>query len=83
MAEIVDFPGKTYHALDPNQVLLEARKLGLKEVVVVGYDQDGEEYLATSCADGAVALWLVETFKHVLLHNARDGEPPLSPGEAS
>lgn len=65
-AKIIDFPGITRLDLDPNRVLASA--LGqLKSVVVLGYDQDGDFYIATSYADGGDMLWDLELAKKKLL----------------
>ena len=53
--------------MDPVQVLAAAAERGLNAVVVVGYDTDGEEYFASSVADGADALWLLERCKKALI----------------
>jgi hypothetical protein len=42
----------------------------LKSVVVIGYDEDGKEYFASSMSDGGDVVWLVERFKRMLLDNA-------------
>jgi len=36
-------------------------------VVILGYDNDGELYIASSIADGGTVLWLLETAKKELL----------------
>ncbi len=53
--------------MDAVQVMAAAAEHGLMAVVVVGYDADGEEYFASSVADGADALWLLERCKTALL----------------
>lgn len=52
---------------DPNVVLEEAK--GLKHVLVLGYDQDGELYAASSpyFGDGGNLLWILECVKAKLL----------------
>ncbi len=47
-------------------VILEGAK-GLRCIVVIGYDADGSEHFASSMADGADALWLIERCKARLL----------------
>jgi len=46
--------------------VLEAAK-GLKEVLVLGENAEGEWYFASSTGDIGTLLWLVEAFKHDLL----------------
>ena len=47
--------------------VLEAAMGELEKVVVIGYDKDGEEYFASSIADGGTTLWLMERSKAKLL----------------
>jgi hypothetical protein len=65
-AQIIDFTGITSLDLDPDRVLAKAQGQ-LKGVVVLGYDQDGEFYAASSYADGGDMLWLLEICKKKLL----------------
>jgi hypothetical protein len=39
----------------------------LQNVIVIGYDVDGEEYYASSIADGPNALWLLRRMEHNLV----------------
>jgi len=39
----------------------------LKSVLVIGYDEAGEEYFASSIADGGDVLWLLERCKQELM----------------
>ena len=66
MTDVIRFPGITRLDLDPDRVLQEA--VGKMEgVVIVGYDKDGDEYFASSYADGGTTLWLLERCKHKLM----------------
>lgn len=71
MADILEFTGDTNLPIDPMQVLDAAKSAGLTSVVIVGYDADGEEYLASSEADASNVLWLLEIGKQSLLDAAR------------
>ena len=52
--------------IDPDRVLHGA--VGrLQSVVVIGYGVDGEEYFASSIADGPKVLWLLRRMEHDLL----------------
>lgn len=63
---VIPFGGITRLDLPPDQVLEKA--IGkLDKVVVIGYESDGTEYFASSCADGGDALWLLERCKKKLL----------------
>ena len=63
---VIPFGGITRLDIDPDRVLTGA--VGKLEcVVVVGLGKDGEEYFASSMADGADALWYLERCKKKLL----------------
>lgn len=55
------------------RVLKAALEHGLESVVICGHDKDGNEYFASSLADGADALWILERCKKKLLEIG-DGE---------
>lgn len=65
-AQVFDFTGITKLDLDPDRIL-EGAKGKLQGVVVLGFDQDGKFYGATSYADGGNCLWLLEVCKKRLL----------------
>lgn len=65
-AEIYEFSGVTALDLDPDRVLKNC--VGrLQGVVVMGYEQDGTMFFASSYADGGEVLWLIEKCKLNLL----------------
>ena len=70
-AQLIRWRGVTRLDIPVERVLDEARAAGLKCTVVLGYDSEGEEYFASSIADGADVLWLLERLKLQLL---RTGE---------
>jgi hypothetical protein len=72
MGEVVDLPCITRLDLDPQRVLDRAKKAGLKTVVIIGYDVDGDEYFASSVADGGEVVWLMERTKLKLLTGSRE-----------
>lgn len=49
------------------RILRKAQDAGLGTVVVVGWDEGGELYFASSVADGGDTLWLLEMAKKKLL----------------
>jgi hypothetical protein len=67
MAEILKFTGSTRHDIDPDEVL-EGAKGQLKSVVVIGYDAEGDIFLASSSADGKTVNWLLDKVKHKLIN---------------
>lgn len=68
---VIPFGGITRLDIDPDRVLTSA--VGKLEcVVIVGLGKDGEEYFASSMADGADALWYLERCKKKLLEIVDD-----------
>ena len=66
MAKVIPFTGITKLDLDPD-VVLDHAKGNLEGFVIVGYDKDGNEYFASTYADGGTAMWLLERCKKALL----------------
>lgn len=62
--------------LDPAVVLGAALGCDLTDVVVIGYLPTGEEYFASSIADGGTVLWLLERSKKALLSVDASDAPP-------
>lgn len=52
---------------DANRVLYDAILAELSDVIIIGYDKDGDEYFHTNLADGGDALWHLERAKHKLI----------------
>ena len=74
-ATIVDFPGITRLDISVDRVLARAGEAKLKTVLVIGIDEDGDEYFCSSAADGGTVLWLMERARYKLMKIA-DGEEP-------
>lgn len=71
MTKIIPFTGITKLDLSPDQILESA--IGMMEgVVIMGWDKDGEEYFASSYADGGTVLWLAERMKKLLMEVANE-----------
>ncbi len=66
-AEILEFTGETLLDLDPRRVLQAAIDAGMSEVVIVGYDADGNDYYASSMSDGRSANWHLDRAKWRLM----------------
>ncbi len=64
---IVNLDVVTTLDLSAERVLNAALATDLEAVVIIGYTKDGEEYFATSLADGGEVLWLLERHKLQLL----------------
>lgn len=68
IAQVIRLSTITTHDLPVDQVLDGAVKADLKCAVVLGYCQDGTEFFASTMADGADVLWLLERLKLQLLN---------------
>ena len=66
-AEVLPFTGITRLDTDPSQVLQGAMDAGLTEVVIIGIDADGDEFFASSQADGAAVGWHLDRAKWRLM----------------
>lgn len=66
MGDIVNLNMVTRFDLPPDRIL-EAALDKLDKVVILGYEKDGSEYFASSIADGADVVWLLERCKLRLL----------------
>jgi len=67
MDNVVEFNGVTTLDLTPDRVIKEALKAKMTEVVIVGFDEDGEFYFASSQADGGNVIYHLEMAKYHLL----------------
>lgn len=54
--------------LPVERVLEAALKNSLTSVIIVGYDENGDEYFASSIANGPKTLWMLERCKLRLLN---------------
>jgi len=65
--KVVPFIGPiTGNIIPPENVLNGAIDAGLTEVTVIGYDQDGQIYVASTTSPADV-MWCLEEAKHYLL----------------
>ena len=73
MSNVIPFSGITRLDLDPDIVLEEA-KGKLEGFVIAGHDKEGNEYFASTYADGGDVLWLLERMKFRLLRVVEEME---------
>ncbi len=64
---VIVLPVITSLDVPAERILNSALKAELDRVVVMGYDAEGNEYFASSMADGADVVWLAERLKKKLL----------------
>ena len=65
--KIIPFGGITYLDLPTDRILEEAKGDCSDGVVIIGFDDEGELYFASSMADGGEVIWLLELAKKRLL----------------
>jgi hypothetical protein len=73
VSEVVHIGCVTRLDLQPDQIL-ESAVGKVSDVVVIGFDNDGDLYFASSKADGGDALWLLELAKRKLFEAAEEYE---------
>lgn len=66
-AEVLPFTGITSLDIDPAQILDAAKAAGMTEVVICGFDADGNEYFASSMADAGAAGFHLDRAKWNLM----------------
>lgn len=67
MGEVIQPDWTTRLAIPAERVLDEAMGARLTDVVILGYDANGDEYFATSMDDNSGILWLLERLKFQIL----------------
>jgi hypothetical protein len=67
MADVIMLDMVTRLDIPVERVLENAKDLVKDTVVVIGWDEDGGLYFASSKADGGDVLWLLEKAKQALL----------------
>ena len=72
MADVVEFGGITKLDIPPERILNGALESNLQSAVVIGFDEDGEFYFASSQADGGEVLWLLELARIGLMRSAEE-----------
>ncbi len=66
MSNVIPLGCITRLDLPPDRIL-EAAKGKMQSVVIIGFDAEGQEYFASSVADGGTVMWLLERCKKALL----------------
>ena len=61
--KVVKFPGGTTLGIPIENVLEGAKQAGLSDIIVVGWDENGDLYGASSFSDAGDLFWLWEMFK--------------------
>jgi len=66
VADATTVPYNPYPDIDPD-IVLKSPMGNMDTVIVIGYTKDGDEYFASSKADGGEIIWLLERMKLRLL----------------
>jgi len=74
MGEVVELGNVTKLDIPPERILNKALENGITDVIVIGYDKDGDFYFASCQADGGSVLWLLEMAKRKLIDVALEME---------
>ena len=61
------FTGITAEPFEPNIMLEAATRAELTDVVIIGWDKNGDLYFLASNGNGPECLWLIEQAKKALL----------------
>lgn len=69
---VITFDGVTAHSLPPERVLKGAVEHGMKMVLVIGWDEEGDFYFAGSDPSGPENLWVLEVAKKKLIEVTGD-----------
>ena len=68
MGEVVLGDFITRLDVPPDRVIEGAVEASLKSVIIIGYTEGGDEYFASSVADGGTVMFLMERAKFKLLN---------------
>jgi len=71
MSNVADFTGKTKLHTPVNKILAGASSKGATDIVVIGWDRDGDLFLMSSDADAANVNYLIDQGKLELLEAGR------------
>jgi len=70
---VVQFEGTTTNDIPAETVLAGATEQELDTALILGYDKDGQFYMASSSGSGSSMLWMLEVAKlHLMGENILD-----------
>lgn len=76
MGDVVEIGCVTSLDVPPEKVLQKAIEAKIEDVIVLGWDADGEFYVASSAASGPEFLWKLELARqHLMQREPRDNWP--------
>ncbi len=65
-SNVIEFTGLTKLDLPVEKILRKAHAAGLSEVVILGFDRDGDEFFASSRADAGSVMFHLSRAMHGL-----------------
>lgn len=63
---VIEFSGMTKLPIPVSKVLREAQKTKLTDVIVMGWDENGDLYVASSACSAPEILWLIDRGKNFI-----------------
>jgi len=69
---VIEFPGETRLDIDPEKVLKSAQESDFESVVVVGWQENGDMYLAGSSANVLETIATLDIAKAALIRDMVD-----------
>ncbi len=69
---VLNFPGKTRLDIPPAKILANAATKGATDIVVIGWDRDGDLFLMSSSPDAAEVNYLLSQAQLELLQAGRE-----------
>lgn len=73
MTKIIEFPGQTTNDI-PVEKVLDHAKENLVDVVLVGYDENGNLFCASNVSSVHKIYWMIERLKITFLNSVLDKE---------
>ena len=71
---VVFFPGASDQRFTPDLLLRGALKADLEDVVILGWDEDGDLFFSGSLTSKGDILWLLENARMALLLQSQDDD---------
>jgi hypothetical protein len=72
MGEVVELGNLTTLPIPTEKIISKAATCKFDRIIIIGLTADGEEYFASSEADGGCILWDMERAKFKLMNIAED-----------
>ncbi len=67
MSNIIQFTGDSRLDIEADKVIESSLGQGINQVLIIGYTDNGEDYMASSTSDVKELLFMIEKFKFELM----------------